>query len=1540
MGPASLDSWITVSREENTVTYTASANNTGAERTGTVVFGNATFSLTQPPESECPTAPGVSPMSLSFGSGGGSKDVTLNGENSCSYTVSDDQTWISVDESSVSGDGSVTVEVTENTSTDSRSGTVTIGGTSVSVTQDGVPCPAGPGVSPTSLSFESGGGAKTIKVDGPSACTFSVTADDWITVSPSEVSGGGTVNVSVPGNSDTTQQSGTVSIGTTSVSVTLDAACPSGPSVSPSSLSASGQISVSGSSTCHYDVSDDRDWISVSPSQVAGGGTVTVTVGGDPGQSGTVSIGTTSVSVSIPCPSSPTRVSPSSLSFESDAGSGTVDVSGSSSCSYSVSDNQDWISVSPSQVAGGGSVTVEVTANDGSSERSGTVTIGGSSVSVSQDGKPVECPSSPDVEPSSLSFGSGAGSKDVTLNGQNSCSYAVSGDQTWISVDESSVSGDGSVKVSVTENTSTASRSGTVTIGGSSVSVSQDGETVECPASPGVEPSSLSFESGGGAKTIEVDGPSACTFSVTADDWITVSPSEVSGGGTVNVSVPGNSGTTQQSGTVSIGTTSVSVTLEAACPSGPSVSPSSLSASGEISVSGSSTCYYDVSDDRDWISVSPSQVAGGGTVTVTVSGDPGQSGTVSIGTTSVSVSIPCPSSPTRVSPSSLSFGSDAGSGTVDVSGSSSCSYSVSDNQDWISVSPSQLAGGGSVTVDVTANDGSSERSGTVTIGGSSVSVTQCPSSPGVEPSSLSFGSGAGSGTVDVSGSSSCSYSVSDNQDWISVSGSSVAGGGSVTVEVTAHDGSSERSGTVTIGGSSVSVTQCPSSPGVEPSSLSLGSGANESDQVVVQEAATCSYTVTETLAWLRVEPTSVAGNGTVTFTTDTANDAASARTGTVTIGGTSVSVTQAGTDQPVNRPPVAVADTATTSPGTPVIVAVLANDTDPDGDALSVSAVVTAPAHGTAVVGADLQTVVYTPGPTRTGEDSFTYRVADGAGGTADATVTVTVQTSPNRPPTADAGPDQTAQVGARVRLIGTGSDPDVIDVRRLSFDWTQVSGPPVSLSRGPDPQDWTTFIAPATPGNAELTFSLTVTDPHGAASAPDTLVVTVLGQVLTDHRDRLLADYATRKGYGSNACVAWDSLHPTAQEVFVWNTHRLHLSDMLPDVRQLHAIQPRDGSECGGGEYNRTFMASTPDLQRKWVQVTLPETSPFPAWRKTKDLACSNAVDNIPFLPPRDCPHWPFLRQIETDDGYPRAQINFFGDDPFTQVEPVWRGTLLNPVFIDDYLMFEMDQDYNRFSLNPFKAIHASAPSCTGFQSRGREMKYLYADNYGDPGWDWEPSTCQPAGDVTVSESDQRTVGSAAGTFSATVTGPASSTWTAYSNVPWITILETTSDSRTGNGARSSRSPSAAETDAQEVRYEVAANTGTERTGTLRIAGKLVRIRQAGIRFNDDPIVAGSTPVRAIHILELRTRVDVLRQREGLTAFSWSDNTLVPEVTSITVAHLSDLRTALQAAYEAAERTVPTYTDPEIAPGAVAIRAVHLTELRAAVVALEEASR
>jgi hypothetical protein len=103
---------------------------------------------------------------------------------------------------------------------------------------------------------------------------------------------------------------------------------------------------------------------------------------------------------------------------------------------------------------------------------------------------------------------------------------------------------------------------------------------------------------------------------------------------------------------------------------------------------------------------------------------------------------------------------------------------------------------------------------------------------------------------------------------------------------------------------------------------------------------------------------------------------------------------------------------------------------------------------------------------------------------------------------------------------------------------------------------------------------------------------------------------------------------------------------------------------------------------------------------------------------------------------------------------------------------------------------------------------------------------------------------------------------------------------------------------------------------------------------FTDDPLISGVTRVKALHIAELRTRIDVLRASHGLSTFGWTDPALGVGYI-IKAAHVTDMRTALSQAYTAAGRTPPPFTD-SITPGATPIRAVHIQELRNAVVALE----
>jgi hypothetical protein len=109
---------------------------------------------------------------------------------------------------------------------------------------------------------------------------------------------------------------------------------------------------------------------------------------------------------------------------------------------------------------------------------------------------------------------------------------------------------------------------------------------------------------------------------------------------------------------------------------------------------------------------------------------------------------------------------------------------------------------------------------------------------------------------------------------------------------------------------------------------------------------------------------------------------------------------------------------------------------------------------------------------TATKAGTYTFRLAVGDGD-ASSTATVTVTANPvNQPPAANAGAHQTAVQGTLVTLDGSASqDPDN-GPGPLNYQWTQTSGPGVTLTRDQTAQ--TTFMAPQ-PG--AYGFQLTVSD-------------------------------------------------------------------------------------------------------------------------------------------------------------------------------------------------------------------------------------------------------------------------------------------------------------------------------------------------------------------------------------------------------------------------------------------------------------------------------
>ncbi len=174
----------------------------------------------------------------------------------------------------------------------------------------------------------------------------------------------------------------------------------------------------------------------------------------------------------------------------------------------------------------------------------------------------------------------------------------------------------------------------------------------------------------------------------------------------------------------------------------------------------------------------------------------------------VATSTPPSTGSLSVFPTTLDVPSTAGS-NASVAVSSSVSWNVSDNQDWLTVSPLTGSNNGTLSISYTANSVASSRSGVVTIVAGAITqtvmVTQAAasstvtSSPflSVSPETVSVPASAGSNNT-ITISSNRSWTVSDNQDWLTVVPANGSNNGSLTVSYTANAVASTRSAVVTV----------------------------------------------------------------------------------------------------------------------------------------------------------------------------------------------------------------------------------------------------------------------------------------------------------------------------------------------------------------------------------------------------------------------------------------------------------------------------------------------------------------------------------------------------------------------------------------------------------------------------------------------------------------------------------------------------------------------------------------------------------------------
>ncbi len=235
---------------------------------------------------------------------------------------------------------------------------------------------------------------------------------------------------------------------------------------------------------------------------------------------------------------------------------------------------------------------------------------------------------------------------------------------------------------------------------------------------------------------------------------------------------------------------------------------------------------------------------------------------------------------------------------------------------------------------------------------------------------------------------------------------------------------------------------------------------------------------------------SVNPDGSVTYTPNDNYHGTDSFTYIVTSGGVSESTTVRVDVTPVNDAPVAKDDTAITDEDTPVTIDVLPNDTDVDGDKLSIQSASVIEAQGKVeIVDGKL---VFTPAENFNGDAEITYTVTDGSL-TDQATVKVTVNAVNDTPVVESNIADQTLAEDFTPYSIDLNTAFSDVD-GELTFSVSGNSNIQVAIVNG------IATITPTADWNGSETLTFATTDPSGeSVSQPVNFTVTPVADIEAD---------------------------------------------------------------------------------------------------------------------------------------------------------------------------------------------------------------------------------------------------------------------------------------------------------------------------------------------------------------------------------------------------------------------------------------------------------
>lgn len=871
-----------------------------------------------------PTDLSVDPSSITVPAPAGSTGIDVIGN--VAWTATADVPWISLTPDSGTGSTSITVDYDANTSTDQRTGTITISGTgglevTVAVTQDG----AQPFVNADPVTINVGPAAGNVNFDVLANVDWEVqTFDPWVTsVNPDTGFGDQLVTISYEENTSTDPRQTTISVEAIGSAVGRTITLIQGGAgailtVNPTDInvpSPAGNASFDITANVNWDITVDVPWINFI-SGTSGSNDATINFDYDenldPGpRTGTITIsgsgaGDQEIIVTQDGAGAVLLTSTTNIMVGAPMGTTTFDIT--ANVNWTLDETSTWFSLNQTIGNGSTTITLDYDENVLPSSRSETITLSGDggvsdiTITVIQAGAGAILTSST----TSLMVTSPAGntSFDVSSN----VNWTITESDSWFSATPDSGNGNSGITVNYTENTNTSPRSGTLTLSGDNgvtdivVTITQEGAAAFLT----VGTNAINVSPSAGNTNVMVNANVNWT-AVSSDAWLRVNPGSGSGTVSLMLDYDANPDPTPRTATVTVSAIGLPdqeiVVTQEGLTAILTVNPGTInvtSPAGSTDFEISSNTTWNISGGAGWFTVS--QTSGSGDATISINYDENQATSIRSATLTISgngagdqqviITQEAAAAFLGVSTNVINLQAPAGSTDFDVN--ANVSWTIISVAPWLTIDQTAGTGNSTINIDYTENTGSTLRTATILVTSAGladqiITINQegtVAAFLNVSPGNQNVLNVAGNQVFNVN--ANVPWSASSDAAWLTVNPTSGNGVGLFVASWSANPDQSQRTGTIEVTGNGVpivviTITQNAFSPTIsaDPTTFNVGPDAGS---VTTSLTSNVTWSVNSNAGWVSASPSFGSGNTSIDLDYD-ANPNATIRSATLTISG-------------------------------------------------------------------------------------------------------------------------------------------------------------------------------------------------------------------------------------------------------------------------------------------------------------------------------------------------------------------------------------------------------------------------------------------------------------------------------------------------------------------------------------------------------------------------------------------------------------------------------------------------------------------------------